>query len=141
MFELGGYQPNTQDLFSAESLGLSSLGQGSSFLPEYNIGQGSDLLGGAGQANGSNLLGNIGEGIGAFGNLANIWMGFQQLRQGKKQFAFQKGLAETNLRNQAKLTNGRIADRQAARLAYGGGNYASVADALNQYGVSGEVGG
>lgn len=74
------------------------------------------------------------------GNLAQALLGFKQLSEAKKQAQFQRGMATTNLSNQAKLTNADLADRQQSRVqGSSGGNYASVADYMSKYGVSGAV--
>ena len=50
-------------------------------------------------------IGNIGLGLQGLSGLANAYLGFKALDQAKKQFSFQKGLANRNLANQAKVIN------------------------------------
>ena len=90
-------------------------------------------------------LKDISTGIGAASNLFNIYSGFKGLGLAEDSFNFNKGVTNTNLANQAKLTNEMLATRQATRLRSqgitGAENDAAVADFMSQYGVSGKVGG
>jgi len=56
-------------------------------------------------------------GINAATGLANAYLGFKNLKLGKKQFQFTKDTFNTNLANQAKLTNAEIVNREIARLS------------------------
>lgn len=59
----------------------------------------------------------IGAGIQGLSGLANAYLGYQALQQAKKQFKFQKGLANRNLANQAKTINNTYDN--AAQVAAG----------------------
>lgn len=88
------------------------------------------------------FMGNLATGLNTFANVANSWLGYQQYQQAKDQFRFNKALTETNLANQAKTVNQRIADRHNARKAYSSDTYQqSTEQVLSQFGVSGKVGG
>lgn len=59
------------------------------------------------------LLGQATNGIGA---LLGAYNGLQQLGLAKDALKSQQAMAETNLANQAALTNNQLEDRQRARL-------------------------
>lgn len=52
--------------------------------------------------------------LGVFGGLAQSWLGFQQLRQAKKEFAFQKEAWKKNYETQRKLINTEMEGKQRA---------------------------
>lgn len=87
------------------------------------------------------FMGDLAEGLGAFNNLADTWMGYQQYRLAKDQMRFNEDVTRTNLANQAKTVNQRISDRNNARLAFSPSQYQPTAQVMEQFGVSGEVGG
>lgn len=93
----------------------------------------------------TDTLNNVATGIGALSNLANIYTGFKGLGLAEDSFNFNRDLTNTNLANQANLTNEMLATRQATRLRSQGitgeANDAAVADFMSKYGVSGKVGG
>jgi len=78
--------------------------------------------------------------------IMGAWGGLQQLNLAKDQFKFNKGAFNTNLANQANLTNSQLSDRQDRRVADAALNGAnaqpvtSTADYLRQFGASGTVG-
>lgn len=89
-------------------------------------------------------LGSLG--INAVGGLVNAYTGLRGLSLAKDQFKFNKGLALTNLQNNANLTNERLATRQATRLRSQGitdaDQIAAAVDSyMAKYGVSGKTGG
>lgn len=58
--------------------------------------------------------GNVIQGAGMLGS---AWLGSQQLSQGKKEFKFNKGIAEANLANSAALINTNISRRAESNAA------------------------
>ena len=70
-------------------------------------------------------LGAVAGGLQALGGLANAYLGYKNYQLAKKQFGFQKGLANRNLANQAKIINNTYDN--AAQVAAGmiGGKDAS----------------
>lgn len=72
-----------------------------------------------GQATGFGGMGAAGWGgvIQGVGMLGSAWLGMQQLKQGKKEFKFNKGLAERNLANSASLINTNVARRAESNAA------------------------
>lgn len=76
----------------------------------------------------ASMLGNIGSGVSILGDLANIYFGFQQQKQAKKQFGAQMGFANANLENTVKSYNTRLADIYKAR----GFTQGDSADTTNQ---------
>lgn len=62
------------------------------------------------------------------------YMGFKQLGLAKDQMRESRRQFDLNYNSQRKLTNSRLEDRQRSRLAQGG-NYESVGDYMNKYGV------
>ena len=117
---------------SAMPVGTTALGTATSATPDWKLFS-------------SQGLKDISTGIGAASNLFNIYNGFKGLGLAEDSFNFNKGVTNTNLANQAKLTNEMLATRQATRLRSqgitGAENDAAVADFMSKYGVSGKVGG
>jgi len=119
---------------SAVSNAVSTLGTGTdSGQPNWL----SSLFGGA--LTKSDGLGGTNQGwltpaIAGAGALASGFLGLKQYGLAKDQFNFQKQAYQTGLENQSKLTNARLADRQAQRVA-NNPNSTSVADYLKKYGV------
>jgi len=60
------------------------------------------------------------QGINAASGVANAYLGFENLRLGKKQFKFSKDTFNKNLENQAQLTNNALEDQQRSRIAASG---------------------
>lgn len=77
--------------------------------------------------------GNMAVGVGQ--GLANAYMGMKQYGLAKDTFEQNKKQFEMNYANQTKLTNSRLQDRQAARVASNPGAYQSVGDYMKQNGV------
>lgn len=78
-------------------------------------------------------LGQFGLNVG--NGLFNAYMGMQKYNLAKDSFAENQRQFNLNLANQTKLTNSRLADRQAARVASNPNAYQSVGTYMNQYGV------
>lgn len=84
-------------------------------------------------------LAAIGMGIQGLSGLANAYMGYQNYQLAKKQFNYQKGLANRNLANQAKIINNTYDN--AAQVAAGmiggkdsSGNYGFTSqDVVDRY--------
>lgn len=76
----------------------------------------------------------ISQGIGAY-------TGLRQLSLAKDSFNFNKDVTETNLANQAKLTNAQLEDRQRARIASNPNAYQSLSEYMDKNAVSGRLGG
>lgn len=84
-------------------------------------------------------LAGIADGLEALSGLANAYMGYKNYQFAKDQFNFQKGLANRNLANQAKVINN--AYDNAAQVAAGmiggrdsSGNYGMTSsDIVNKY--------
>ena len=83
--------------------------------------RGASLFGGGAEegANGLGGMGATGWGnvLQGAGMLGSAWLGQQQLKQGKKEFKFNKGMAERNLANSASLINTNIARRAESNAA------------------------
>ena len=87
----------------------------------------------------ANGLAGIGMGIQGLSGLANAYMGYKNYLLAKDQFNYQKGLANRNLANQAKVINN--AYDNAAQVAAGmiggkdsSGNYGMTnTDIVNRY--------
>ena len=87
----------------------------------------------------ANGLAGIGMGIQGLSGLANAYMGYKNYLLAKDQFNYQKGLANRNLANQAKVINN--AYDNAAQVAAGmiggkdsSGNYGMTStDIVNKY--------
>ncbi len=85
---------------------------------------------------------DLGELLSGFGGLYGAYQGGQALDQAKDQFDFQKGIANTNLANQAQTINTQLADRQRARIASTGNNNANnTYESLNSYLKNNQVSG
>lgn len=65
-------------------------------------------------------------------SLANMYMGMKQYGLAKDQLAFQKDSFNKQYDANRTLTNSRLEDRQAARVASNPGAYQSVGDYMNQ---------
>ena len=89
---------------------------------------------------------NVNTGLTSLAQLLGAFSGMKQLDLAKDQFKFQKGAFQTNLANQANLTNSQLSDRQDMRnrdaaLSGNTGAFQSTADYLNQFGAKSTVGG
>lgn len=128
--------------------GLAGLNE---LLNRYNLNGNNLDLGGLNQNTGfdfglnQDTFGALSSGASALGDLFNIYAGIKGLNQSKDMFNFNRGLAKTNLMNQANLTNEQLATRQATRLRSQGLPQdqidAGVAEFMAKYGVKGTVGG
>lgn len=86
-------------------------------------------------ADGTKSAGWGGLALGVGQGLANAYMGMKQYNLAKDSFEQNKKQFEMNYANQTKLTNGRLQDRQQARVASNPGAYQSVGDYMKQNGV------
>lgn len=73
--------------------------------------------------------------LGAAQGLANSYMGMQQYGLAKDTFNENKRQFALNFGNQQKLTNSRLEDRQAARVASNANAYQSVGEYMKKNGV------
>lgn len=99
------------------------MGQGTSFLGGM-ADSARGMLGGNTNGLGAAGWGNLLQGAGAIGS---AFLGSQMLKQGKKEFKFNKGMAQRNLANQAQLINTGI-ERRARSNAHSLGLEGSDAD-------------
>jgi hypothetical protein len=87
----------------------------------------------------SNAAGYIGAGAGILqgvSGLANAYMGYKNYKLAKEQFGFQKGLANRNLANQAKVINNSYDNAaQVAAGMIGGGSYNPATDTQGSFGM------
>ena len=87
-----------------------------------------------------NIAGYIGAGAGVLqgiGGLASAYMAHKNYNLAKKQFGFQKGLANRNLANQAKIINNTYdSTAQVAAGMIGGGGYNPATDTQGSYGMT-----
>lgn len=67
--------------------------------------------------------------LGGLGSLAQGWLGFQNLKLAKDQFNAQQDAYRTNLRNQARLTNADLLERQKTRWENNPDDYEKPDDA------------
>lgn len=106
-------------------------------LANYNSGNNTDTSTGIGWN--TQTLAGIAGGLQALSGLANAYMGYKNYGLAKDQFNYQKGLANRNLANQAKVINN--AYDNAAQVAAGmiggkdsSGNYGMTStDIINKY--------
>ena len=83
--------------------------------------------------------GYLNSGVAAISGLGNAWLGMKQYSLAKKMFQQQSAYAATDLANQAKTTNERLATRQQRRIDEGTAT-GTVSDFMSKYGVQGKVG-
>ena len=87
----------------------------------------------------SNAAGYIGAGaniLQGVSGLANAYMGYKNYKLAKEQFGFQKGLANRNLANQAKVINNTYDNAaQVAAGMIGGGSYNPATDTQGSFGM------
>ena len=97
-------------------------------------------LGGQEASGLSNAMGYIGAGVGVLqglSGLANAYMGYKNYKLAKEQFGFQKGLANRNLANQAKVINNTYDNAaQVAAGMIGGGSYNPATDTQGSFGMT-----
>lgn len=93
-----------------------------------------------GDTNSPGVMGYLGAGAGilqGLSGLANAYMGYKNYKLAKKQFGFQKGLANRNLANQAKVINNTYDNAaQVAAGMIGGGSYNPATDSQGSYGMT-----
>lgn len=73
--------------------------------------------------------------LGAAGGIFNAWMGMKQYGLAKDTLETNKQQFAQNFGAQQKMTNSRLQDRQAARVASNPGAYQSVGDYMKTNGV------
>ena len=87
-----------------------------------------------------NTMGYIDAGAGVLqglSGLASAYMGYKNYELAKEQFGFQKGLANRNLANQAKVINNTYDNAaQVAAGMIGGGSYNPATDSQGSYGMT-----
>ena len=76
-----------------------------------------------------------GTAMGVAGGLFNAWMGMKQYGLAKDTLETNKQQFAQNFAAQQKMTNSRMEDRQAARVASNPGAYQSVGDYMKKNGV------
>ena len=88
----------------------------------------------------ANAMGYIGAGAGVLqglGGLASAYTAYKGLQLAKDQFNYQKGLANRNLANQAKIINNSYDNAaQVAAGMIGGGSYNPATDSQGNYGMT-----
>lgn len=94
-----------------------------------------DLMGQANQPlsgwqQGAQTFGTVSQGL---ANLANIWMGYQGLKQQKEAFKFNKGVVNTNLGNAISDYNRRLNDTLQNRALNNGQGQGWVSEQLSKY--------
>jgi len=91
-------------------------------------------------SNWGKALDYIGAGAGllqGLGGLANAYIAYKGLQLAKDQFEYQKGLANRNLANQAKIINNSYDNAaQVAAGMIGGGSYNPATDSQGSYGMT-----
>lgn len=86
-------------------------------------------------ANGMKTQGLFDMGLGAAQGLMGSYLGFQNLGIAKDTLAQNKRQFDLNFGAQQKLTNSRLADRQAARIAANPTAYTPVAEYMAKNGI------
>ena len=91
-------------------------------------------------SNWGDVAGMVGAGAGVLqglGGLANAYTAYKGLQLAKDQFKYQKGLANRNLANQAKIINNSYDNAaQVAAGMIGGGSYNPDTDSQGNYGMT-----
>lgn len=91
-------------------------------------------------SNWGNVAGMVGAGAGVLqglGGLAGAYTAYKGLQLAKDQFRYQKGLANRNLANQAKVINNSYDNAaQVAAGMIGGGSYNPATDSQGNYGMT-----
>ena len=91
-------------------------------------------------SNWGNIAGMVGAGAGVLqglGGLAGAYTAYKGLQLAKDQFSYQKGLANRNLANQAKIINNSYDNAaQVAAGMIGGGSYNPATDSQGNYGMT-----
>ena len=81
---------------------------------------------------GASMFGNIAQGV---GSLANVYMGLKSLSQAKKEFNFNKEVANANLNNSITDYNRRLTDTLSNRALNNGQGQSWVSDQVSQFGA------
>lgn len=100
-----------------------------------DLSQPGDIVSGPGAHNGFNWK-TFGDIMNTVGNLGKLYLGFQQLNLGKKQFGFAKDSFNTNLANESQAYNTNLRAQERARMQAEGTldrNSQAFKDALNTY--------
>lgn len=84
----------------------------------------------SGWQQGVQTFGTVSQGL---ANLANIWMGYQGLKQQKEAFKFNKGVVNTNLGNAISDYNRRLNDTLQNRALNNGQGQGWVSEQLSKY--------
>jgi hypothetical protein len=143
MANLGG---NLGGQLSGDFSSLGNLQQGQA--GGLNLGGVGQDVGGAGgfmDMFNSENLGTASNLLGGATNLFNLYAGMKGLGLAEDDFNMRKDMAETNLSNNANVTNERLGTRQASRLrsqgVTGEANDKAVSEFMAKFGVSGKAGG
>lgn len=131
---LSGFQPSAMTGIADPSGALGGATSGGFGAGINDWLQSSGILGST-NAEGIRTPGWGGLALGAAQGLGNAFLGMKQYGLAKDTLAANKEQFAKNFANQQKLTNARLGDRQAARVASNPGAYQSVGDYMKQYGV------
>ena len=126
-------RPSTDFVGPMPSVGLENFNGMTGTLGDQSL-----TLGTQG-SNWGNVAGMVGAGAGVLqglGGLAGAYMGYKNYKLAKEQFGFQKGLANRNLANQAKVINNSYDNAaQVAAGMIGGGSYNPATDTQGSFGM------
>ena len=127
-------RPSTDFVGPMPSVGLENFNGMTGTLGDQSL-----TLGTQG-SNWGNIAGMIGAGAGVLqglGGLAGAYTAYKGLQLAKDQFKYQKGLANRNLANQAKIINNSYDNAaQVAAGMIGGGSYNPDTDSQGSYGMT-----
>ena len=127
-------RPSTDFVGPMPSVGLENFNGMTGTLGDQSL-----TLGTQG-SNWGNIAGMIGAGAGVLqglGGLAGAYTAYKGLQLAKDQFKYQKGLANRNLANQAKIINNSYDNAaQVAAGMIGGGSYNPNTDSQGSYGMT-----
>ena len=127
-------RPSTDFVGPMPSVGLENFNGMTGTLGDQSL-----TLGTQG-SNWGNIAGMVGAGAGVLqglGGLAGAYTAYKGLQLAKDQFKYQKGLANRNLANQAKIINNSYDNAaQVAAGMIGGGSYNPDTDSQGSYGMT-----
>ena len=127
-------RPSTDFVGPMPSVGLENFNGMTGTLGDQSL-----TLGTQG-SNWGNIAGMVGAGAGVLqglGGLAGAYTAYKGLQLAKDQFKYQKGLANRNLANQAKIINNSYDNAaQVAAGMIGGGSYNPNTDSQGSYGMT-----